>query len=310
MPRKKRCWKSGGCYHVMLRGIDGREIFRDHNDRCRFSLFLQEASELHSFRVHAFCLMSNHIHLLLEPLNNNLAHGIHRFTMRYAQYFNRRYQKHGYVFQGRFRAILVDDGCYIQRVARYIHLNPLEAGIVNNPKDYEWSSYNAYFARSNYAWLETERVLSYFSTTRSIALAKFAEFMALKEDFTKDSEEIQKAVRSGIYGSEEFSKAFVTAMYSEKTTTNETCSIETLMKALCERFNITTKQLQSSEKTRQIVDARATFARTAQLLPGLSLGDISRILGKHHGTISRLSLKATKCPKLQAIAKELASSFS
>jgi putative transposase len=93
----------------MLRGIDGRAIFVDDRDRCSFALFLQEASELHKFRVHAFCLMSNHIHLLLEPLQEALGAGIHRFTMRYAQHFNRRHQKRGYVFQGRFRSILVED---------------------------------------------------------------------------------------------------------------------------------------------------------------------------------------------------------
>ena len=141
-------------------------------------------------------------------------------------------------------------------------------------------------------------------------LTKFAEFMAVKADFLKDVEEIKQALRSGIYGSEEFTRAFVTAMHSEKNTIDEICSIETLMAALCMRFNITAKQLQSSEKTRQVVDARAIFARTAQLLQGLSLGDVCRILGKHHGTISRLALKCTKCPKLQAIADELAFSFS
>jgi REP element-mobilizing transposase RayT len=133
MPRKKRFWEPGRCYYVMLRGVDGRAIFVDDADRCRFSLFLQEASELHKFRVHAFCLMSNHIHLLLEPLNDALAGGVHRFAMRYAQQFNRRHKKRRYVFQGRFRSILIEDGCYMRRLTRYIHLNPLEAGLVVRP---------------------------------------------------------------------------------------------------------------------------------------------------------------------------------
>ncbi len=165
MPRKKRIWQSGRCYHIMLRGIDGRSIFMDDADRCRFYLLLQEASEMHKFRVHAFCLMSNHIHLLLESLNDNLAVGVHRFTMRYAQWFNRRHKKRGYVFQGRFRSILIEDGCYMRRLSRYIHLNPLEADLAIKPEDYCWSSYNAYLGRAIFVWLETDRILSYFGQT-------------------------------------------------------------------------------------------------------------------------------------------------
>jgi len=140
MPRKNRFWESGRCYHIMLRGVDGRAIFADDADRCRFLLLLQESSELHRFRVHAFCLMSNHIHLLLESLNDALTVGAHRFATRYAQQFNRRHKKRGYVFQGRFRSILVENECYMRRLACYIHLNPLEAGLVSRPEDYRWSS--------------------------------------------------------------------------------------------------------------------------------------------------------------------------
>jgi putative transposase len=310
MPRRKRFWELGRCYHIMFRGIDGKAIFVDDSDRCRFFLLLQEASELHEFRVHAFCLMSNHIHLLMEPLNNALGSGVHRFAMRYAQYFNQRHQRQGYVFQGRFRSILVEDGCYIRRLVRYIHLNPLEAGLARTPEDYPWSSYNAYFGRATYVWLETERVLSHFSTTHTIALTRFVEFMAAKADFTEDLKEIKRASRSGVYGSEEFTKAFVTEGYSEKKTIDKKYLIDTLLTEVCTRFGITDKQLLSSEKTRHVVDARAAFARTAQLLQGVSLGDVSSILCKRHGTISRLAARCMKCPKLQAIADELVFAFS
>lgn len=294
----------------MLRGVDGRAIFVDDADRCRFSLFLQEASELHKFRVHAFCLMSNHIHLLLEPLNDALAGGVHRFAMRYAQQFNRRHKKRGYVFQDRFRSILVEDGCYMRRLTRYIHLNSLEAGIAARPEEYRWSSYNAYFGRAVFAWLETDRVLSYFGSTRTVALTKLAEYMAAQNDAAVDLEEIEKASRSGVYGSEEFRRSFVAVMRSKEQLTEEICSIDNLITALCGRFGVTPEQLGSSEKTRQVVDARATFARTAQLLHGFSLGDVCNVLGKHHGTISRLAASCMKSPRLQAIAEELVQAFS
>ena len=310
MPRKRRFWEQGRCYHIMLRGIDGRAIFVDDRDRCRFSLFLQEASELHKFRVHAFCLMSNHIHLLLEPLQEVLSSGVHRFTMQYAQYFNRRHQKRGYVFQGRFRSILVEDGCYMRRLVRYIHLNPIEAGLSLKPDDYRWSSHNAYFGRTVFTWLETERVLSYFGETQLVALSNFADFMAAKVDATDDKKEIERASRLGVFGSQEFRRAFLVTSRSDQQPTDEICSTETLLKAICERFGITANQMSSGEKTRQVVDARATLARAAQALSGLSLGDVGSLLGKRQSNISRLAKRCTKSPKLQAIVDELVLSFS
>jgi REP-associated tyrosine transposase len=217
MPRKNRFWESGRCYHIMLRGVDGRAIFADDTDRCRFLLLLQESSELHRFRVHAFCLMSNHIHLLLESLNDALTVGVHRFATRYAQQFNRRHKKRGYVFQGRFRSILVENECYMRRLARYIHLNPLEAGLVSRPEDYRWSSYNAYFGQSAFTWLETDRVLFYFGPTRAIALEALAKFMEANEEVALDQKEIERAGRSGIYGSEEFTRSFLSVAFCETT---------------------------------------------------------------------------------------------
>jgi len=130
--RRKRFWLPNMCHHVMLRGIDGRPIFDDERDKIRFLLLLQQASEHCFFRVHAFCLMTNHIHLMSEPTVESLAVGVHRFTGRYAQYFNWRHKNRGYVFQGRFRSIVVQDVIYIRSLVRYIHLNPVEAKLVTS----------------------------------------------------------------------------------------------------------------------------------------------------------------------------------
>ena len=150
MPRKKRVCRSNMYHHVMLRGIDGRPTFIDERDQNRFCLLLQEASELCFFRIHAFCLMTNHVHLLVEPKTKPLSSGVHRFSSRYAQYFNRRHKRRGYVFQGRFRSILVEEGSYLKRLVRYIHLNPVEANLTARPEQYPWSSYNAYFNKATY----------------------------------------------------------------------------------------------------------------------------------------------------------------
>ena len=90
---------------------------------------------------------------------------MHRFAGRYAQYYNSRHQRRGYVYQGRFRSIIVENGLYLKRLIRYLHLNPLEAGLAKTPDDYRWSSHQAYFGHAFFTWLETRRVLAYFGTT-------------------------------------------------------------------------------------------------------------------------------------------------
>ena len=113
------------CHHVMLRGIDGKAVFIDNQDRGRFCLLMQEAAELHSLRIHAFCLMTNHVHLILEPIREKLAAGVHRFASRYAQHFNRKLNRRGYVFQGRFRSILVEDGIYSKKANEIYSPEPI-----------------------------------------------------------------------------------------------------------------------------------------------------------------------------------------
>lgn len=305
MSRRIRVWEFGRCYHVMLRGID---VFKDDRDRSRFCLLLQEASELHMFRIHAFCLMTNHIHLLLEPLECSLANGVHRFATRYAQHYNARHKKRGYVFQGRFKSILVEDGIYMKRLLRYIHLNPLEASLVSTPQDFHWSSHNGYFSRSDFTWLETERVLSYFGATRSVALTNLAEFMTAKIDIAEELQEIRRALRMGVYGSEEFKKAFVVTtkkLEISDDNKNKVASIDMLIKLVCSRFTCTAEQLISEDKQRNVVSARAVLARAAQLSKGLNLSDVSSALKKHPGTISRLATRATKDVILRDFIDEL-----
>lgn len=170
MGRKKRFYRLNFCHHVMLKGNNGQEIFCDDADRIRFFHFLQYASEKYFFNIHGFCLMRNHIHLILEPTTRPLQEGVHSFSFRYARYFNRRYDRKGYFFQGRFRSICIENNVYLKRVVRYLHLNPVEAALVEDPLQYRWSSHRAYFENDEYVWLNKDRVLSIFGSKKEEAL--------------------------------------------------------------------------------------------------------------------------------------------
>jgi putative transposase len=307
MPRKKRIWELHKCHHVMLRGIRGQSIFSDSADNIKFCLLLQEASERHCLRIHAFCLMSNHIHLILEPTKKALTDGVHYFAFRYAQYFNKRHSQCGYVFQGRFQSILVQDDLYLRRLIRYIHLNPIEAGMAKSPSEYIWSSHNAYFGNSSFTWLHTDRILSYFGEARNIALENLAEFIDRQCEARVDIKEIHKATRIGVYGTDEFVNIYAPDAFeiNKKSLSFIEISIENWIEKVNKRFNVSLEDLSGSSKSKILIDARSVLAHGSKLIEGGSLGDICRILGKHHGTVSRLALRATKSQKLTDIVHEL-----
>jgi REP element-mobilizing transposase RayT len=125
MTRKQRIHIIGGFYHVMLRGNGGMDVFGSDDDRCRFLLLLQEGSIRFGFRLHAFCLMGNHIHLTIQVSDVPLSKIMQNLSFRYTRWFNAKNQRFGHLFQGRYKAILIDDSAYLLTLIRYIHLNPV-----------------------------------------------------------------------------------------------------------------------------------------------------------------------------------------
>ena len=144
MPRTARKTSRSNIYHVMLRGINRQDIFEDDEDRLQFMSILFRCKEISGFRLHAFVLMSNHIHLLLEPAGESLDMVFRRIGTRYAVWYNRKYQRAGHLFQDRFRSENVETEQYYQTVLRYILQNPMKAGMEKRPGSYRWSSYLAY----------------------------------------------------------------------------------------------------------------------------------------------------------------------
>jgi len=129
MARKPRVHVAGGYYHVMMRGNVGSDLFFSNADYCRFLLLLQEGIERYGHRVHAFCLMTNHVHLLIQVGDTPLSRIIQNLGFRYTRYINSKRKEVGHLFQGRYKAILVDEDSYLLELARYIHLNPVRAGL-------------------------------------------------------------------------------------------------------------------------------------------------------------------------------------
>ena len=144
MTRKRRVWYPGAIYHVMSRGNRKKNIFEDVEDYVRFLDIVQDAQEMYGFTVHAICLMTNHFHIEIETADVALSRIMQRIKSLYAEDFNYRHHYSGHLFEGRYNACLILNDRYFLEVSRYIHLNPVKAGMVREPAAYEYSSYGAY----------------------------------------------------------------------------------------------------------------------------------------------------------------------
>jgi REP element-mobilizing transposase RayT len=179
MSRPLRLQFPGAVYHVTARGNAGQAIFADDTDRTRFLELLEREIEQQRWRCHAYCLMGNHYHLLIETPEANLSRGMARLNMTYAQGFNRRHERLGHLFQGRYKAIVVAKDSHLLELCRYLVLNPVRAGLVESPAGWRWSSYRATAsAKGTPDWLTTRWILRRFDAQDGRARRAYRRFVA------------------------------------------------------------------------------------------------------------------------------------
>ena len=147
MPRQARKRAESGIYHIMLRGINQQQIFEDEEDNEKFLQILKECKELSGFKLLAYCLMGNHIHLLIREGEESLEQVFKRIGGRFVYWYNVKYRRVGHLFQDRFKSEPVDSDAYLLTVIRYIHQNPVKAGICAKPEEYPWSSWREYLSK-------------------------------------------------------------------------------------------------------------------------------------------------------------------
>jgi REP element-mobilizing transposase RayT len=178
MARPLRVEYPGAFYHVINRGNHREKIFKSARDHEKFIQYLEKAAERFALIIHTYCLMGNHYHLLVETPEPNLSMTMQWLNVSYATYFNRRHNRSGHLFQGRFGAILIEADAYLHHLSRYIHLNPVRAGIVNAPEQYRWSSYPAIVGEQiPPKFLKTSWLLSNFGKNKEEARKSYREFV-------------------------------------------------------------------------------------------------------------------------------------
>jgi REP element-mobilizing transposase RayT len=178
MARPLRIEIPGGLYHVTSRGNRQEDIFLNEEDRRSWLEIFAEVCQRYHWSCHAWCQMSNHYHIVVETVEGNLTKGMRQLNGVYTQRMNRRYRRAGHIFQGRYRAILVEKDVHLLELLRYVLLNPVRAKMVAEPGDWPWSSYQAMTGEVIAPeWLDTDGMLSSFGATRRQAIAGCREFI-------------------------------------------------------------------------------------------------------------------------------------
>jgi REP element-mobilizing transposase RayT len=182
LPRARRLKSETGIYHVVLRGINRQTIFEDDEDREMFLVTVEQYKKQSGFKLLAFCLMGNHVHLLMKTENESLGQIFKRIGVSYVYWYNRKYDRFGHLFQDRFKSEAVETDDYLFGVLRYIHQNPLKAGMVKKLDDYIWSSYSEYIGLSEEHYVDKKFVLSLFHRDLEQAVADFKVFNEMVSD--------------------------------------------------------------------------------------------------------------------------------
>jgi putative transposase len=175
LPRAARAKSESGIYHIIMRGINRQILFEEEEDSVKFIQTIQRYREICEYKLYAYCLMGNHLHLLLMEGKDPLGTVMRRICSSYVIWYNKKYNRVGYLFQDRFKSEPIEDATYFLTVLRYIFQNPVKAGIVTKVEDHVWTNYSDYFEGSSKT--DIDFVLSLFHTDRKKAISSFLEFI-------------------------------------------------------------------------------------------------------------------------------------
>ena len=289
MARPLRIEYPGAAYHVTSRGNERREIFRDDADRELFLAKVEQASVRYGFVIHAYCLMSNHYHLLVETPKANLSRGMQRINGDYAQGFNRRHRRAGHLFQGRFKAVLVEKETHLLELCRYVVLNPVRARGMKRktPADWRWSSYRATAGMETApAFLSLDWILSRFGGTRKEARRRYVRFVA--EGLKKKGSPLDGTSGQIVLGSATFLEE-----QAERIEAKKSHREHTRMQRHAARPSLATILGRRAGGDRASLAAAAWEAHVTH---GYTLKAIADYLGVHYATAGRL-VRAARAEK-------------
>ena len=316
MPRQARLDIPGALHHLMLRGINKSSIFEDDQDRSLFLQRLEKNITAADARVYAWALMTNHVHILFKSGKQGISQVMRKQLTWYAQYFNHRHKRSGHLFENRYKSVLCDEDNYLLALIRYIHLNPLRAGIVKTIEEldrYPWCGHSAVIGKRECSWIDTYYVLAQFGDTKRKARNEYRRFVGEGIGMGRQPEltggglirskggwsHVVSARRIGrkeeyderILGSGDFVNAILKEA-EEKTLLQLKVRRfgKTLSKIIdqeCDKVRISQKELKGGSRRRDVSALRIKIAKRGLDELGLSLAEIARHVGVSTSGIAR-----------------------
>ncbi len=288
MPRPRRLHVCGGLYHAMLRGNHRQPIFGDRDDYLRFEAILAEALDRYGASVIAYCWMPNHVHLAVQVADAPLGDMMRVLASRYARQLQRAIPTTGHLFERRYRARLVDADRYLLALVRYIHLNPVRARMVADPRDYAWSSHRAYLGDTCPGWLRIDSVLGMFGAPTAAARLAYGRYLGEVPD-ASEKDQIAVAVRPGAPGPGQCHSPTPRSNATGRARRPRTLDAITAEVAI--DFGVAVEALTSRRRLGPLVRARTEIARRALREGAASLTEVARHLGRSPSTLSDLLLR-------------------
>ncbi|MCB4790430.1 MAG: transposase [Elusimicrobia bacterium] len=317
MPRQGRINIEGGIYHVIQRGIERKAIYKDDADREEFLYRLSEGLKETGHKCHGWVLMPNHFHLLIRTGLKPLSDLMRKLLTGYALYFNKKYKRSGYLYQGRYKSVLCQEDSYLLELVRYIHLNPLRAKIVKDMKglsNYRWSGHSVIMGKTKAEWQSSGEILEYFGKRELDAIRKYEEFVSeangqgKREDLTGGGlirsvggwKEVLNLRRSKekwsaderILGDGDFVEKVLKEaegiFIQRDRLQREGWSLEKLVDDVIEHYKIDRLDLKKKGRKNKISEAKSVIAYYGNKYLGVKSLEIAELFGCERSTVTRL----------------------
>ncbi len=292
MARKPRIEYEGAFYHVITRGNQRQKISKDTADYQKYLQFLTICKNRYGFYLHAYVLMGNHVHLLIETRAKPLSKILQSLNQRYTLYYNHKYRTVGHLFQGRYKAILCEKDAYLLALLRYIQRNPLRAKIADRLDRYPWSSHHAYTGKSNpLSLVDTDQVLRMFSEKRQRTKRLYREFMRESQDLT--SGEVYAVKEQRVQGSDAFVDRVLADREEEGSPKKRSLPLDAIAEAAARSEGVEKEALRSRTRVRKVTKARKVFSLVARNM-GHAVKNIAAYLSVDGAAISGYELDRAK----------------
>ncbi len=306
MARKPRIEFEGAFYHIITRGNQRQKIFKDPYDYTKYLDLLVRYKKTHPFRLHAYVLMSNHVHLLIETGPVPLSKILQGINQSYTAYFNKTYKTVGHLFQGRYKAILCDRDQYLLSLLKYIHLNPVRAKIAKTPEVYPWSSHPCYAHKTKgNELIDEDQALRLFSEDKTKARKLYRAYM--DDGLAVDKDDIYTTIDQRVLGDEIFLSRIMQS--SEVEIDNRKRyrqhSLPEIAGSIEKGYGITIGQLREKSKDRGILRGRKVFSLVASDY-GYKGREIAAYMRKDPAVITRyLKERSSLAEEAEAVVKQL-----